>query len=233
MFSRRTAIIVVTLWAAVLPAVGAVDPTPASAATSVTHTVRAGDSLSGIAERYGVTLAALLGANKLRQDTVIHPGQKLIVPAAPVPAFPVPPKLPAEIRSVPARLALVPVFVAEAKRYKLPSDLLMSLAYTESAWRAGVVSSAGAIGIGQLLPSTATWVAKDLIGLPRLDPRNAGDNIRMSARYLRWLLDRWPTEKLALAAYFEGGARVGEAGPSRGAQRYARLVQERRTLFRF
>ena len=45
---------------------------------------------------------------------------------------------------------------------------------------------------GQLLPSTAAWVAGFLIGAP-LDPYVADDNIRMSARFLAHLLvaHRW------------------------------------------
>jgi N-acetylmuramoyl-L-alanine amidase len=233
-FLRRTATLVTIVVAALLPLVVVAGPTVPAAAATVTHTVRSGDNLSAIAARYGVTLGALLTANKLTKDAVIHPGQKLTVPGGvDVATLKLPRKLPGDVRSVPGRVRLVPVFVAEAARYKVPSDLLMALAYTESAWRAGIVSRAGAIGIGQLLPDVAAWVAKDLIGLPRLDPYRAEDNIRMSARYLRWLLDRWPTEKLALAAYFEGGTNVGKAGPSRGAQRYARIVQERRNLFQF
>jgi N-acetylmuramoyl-L-alanine amidase len=231
---RRTATLMTIALAVLLPLVVVAAPVAPASAATVTHTVKRGESLTAIAERYGVTLSALLTANKLKRDAVIHPGQKLSVPGGvAVDTIRTPPKLPSDVRSVPARVRLVPTFVAEAARYKVPSDLLMALAYTESAWRSGVVSSAGAIGIGQLLPSTAKWVARDLIGLPRLDPYDPEDNIRMSARYLRWLLDRWPTEKLALAAYFEGGANVSEKGPSRGAQRYARIVQERRGLFRF
>ena len=212
-----------------------VAPSPASAAGSVatvTYTVRSGDSLTGIARTYDVSVVSLLSANSLRGDAVIHPGQRIAVPGVTMPTK-LPARLPGDIRSVPARLRLLPVFQAEAARYSLSADLLMALAYTESAWRSGIVSSAGAIGIGQLLPATAAWVASDLLGLPRLDPRRPEDNIRMSARFLRWLLDRWPSEKLALAAYFEGGRTVSKAGPSRGAQRYARIIEQRRVLFRF
>jgi len=203
-----------------------------AAGSSVTYTVRRGDNPQAIADLYGVALAELLAANRLRLSSVIHPGQQLVVPGVVLPTK-LPPRLPSDIAGVPARLRLLPVFQAEAARYRLPADLLMAVAYTESAWRATIVSSAGAVGIGQLLPATARWVAADLIGLPNLDPRRPADNIRMSARYLRWLLDRWPTEKLALAAYFEGGTTVSRAGPSRGAQRYARIVESRRVLFRW
>jgi peptidoglycan endopeptidase LytE len=43
--------------------------------------VRAGDYLSGIAARHDISLAALLRANGISADTVIHPGQQLTLPA--------------------------------------------------------------------------------------------------------------------------------------------------------
>ena len=43
------------------------------------YRVREGDSLSGIAEKFDVPLAALLIWNRIRIDTVIHPGQQLVI----------------------------------------------------------------------------------------------------------------------------------------------------------
>jgi len=48
----------------------------------VYHRVRSGDTLGGIANRYGVSVSALRQANRIR-GTVIHPGQDLLVTAAP------------------------------------------------------------------------------------------------------------------------------------------------------
>ncbi len=48
----------------------------------VYHRVRPGDTLGGIADKYGVSVAALQSSNKLR-GTIIHPGQDLLVTAAP------------------------------------------------------------------------------------------------------------------------------------------------------
>jgi LysM repeat protein len=54
---------------------------PASAAPRPeTHTVKRGDTLSEIAARYGVSVAELKRRNGLRAD-VIHPGQRLALPA--------------------------------------------------------------------------------------------------------------------------------------------------------
>ena len=46
-----------------------------------TYTVRSGDSLFGIARRLGVSSRSLLAANRLTVNSVIHPGQRLEVPA--------------------------------------------------------------------------------------------------------------------------------------------------------
>ena len=43
------------------------------------YRVREGDSLSGIAEKFNVPLAAVLIWNRIRIDTVIHPGQQLVI----------------------------------------------------------------------------------------------------------------------------------------------------------
>lgn len=141
-------------------------------------------------------------------------------------------RLPADVRSSAAKLALIATFKAEADRYGVPADLLMSVAYTESSWRSSVVSADGAIGICQLLPATARWLARDLIGLPGLSARDPEDNIRMGARFLRQLLRSFRTERLALAAYFDGHGTVTRTGVSTVAARYVRLVQKRRTMFK-
>ncbi len=51
-----------------------------AAAAPREHVVRSGDTLSRIADRYGVSLSALLAENGLTASTVIHPGQRLSIP---------------------------------------------------------------------------------------------------------------------------------------------------------
>ena len=46
------------------------------------HVVRSGETLSGIAARFSVTLPALLKANHLSSRSLIHPGQRIVVRAA-------------------------------------------------------------------------------------------------------------------------------------------------------
>ena len=66
----------------------------------------------------------------------------------------------------------------------------------ESAYRQNAVSSAGAIGLGQLMPATA----RDL----GVDPRDPIQNLDGSARYLAMMLELFGNPRLALAAYNAG-----------------------------
>ena len=56
-------------------------PTPAP--TPVSYVVRKGDNLTAIAKKYGVTITAILKANKLKNANLIKVGQTLIIPAKP------------------------------------------------------------------------------------------------------------------------------------------------------
>jgi LysM repeat protein len=85
-----------------VPATAAATPAPAAhapAAEATGYAVRAGDTISGIAARFGVSTDALLGANGLGRGSVIFPGQKIAIPgvmtAAVVTARPVPVAAPA------------------------------------------------------------------------------------------------------------------------------------------
>jgi soluble lytic murein transglycosylase-like protein len=176
------------------------------ATTSVSHVVRRGDNLSDIAVRYGVTTGALATANGISNPNRIREGVTLRIPAATAPA--VAPGttagLPSRLQSSPERLALIPTFDRWAAHYGVPADLLKAMTWLESGWQNGVVSVDGAIGIGQLLPSTVDWMEDVLIG-GDLDPYQPDDNIRMSARYLRWLLHQTGGDvATSLAGYYQG-----------------------------
>ncbi len=64
------------------PTAASTPSTPAATNPGASHTVRWGDTLSGIAGRYGVSLTALLRANQLSVSSLITPGMKLVVPGA-------------------------------------------------------------------------------------------------------------------------------------------------------
>lgn len=74
----------------------------------------------------------------------------------------------------------------------------------ESGYDPGAVSPVGAVGLGQLMPSTAAVL--------RVDPRDWRQNLDGSARYLLAQLARFGTPELALAAYNAGPEAVLEHG---------------------
>jgi peptidoglycan endopeptidase LytE len=73
-----------TLAALALQPAVALAHNPAPVAPSA-YTVRAGDSISGIARKFGVRLSDLLTANDIRITSTIHPGDVLVVPVSSMP----------------------------------------------------------------------------------------------------------------------------------------------------
>jgi soluble lytic murein transglycosylase-like protein len=211
----------------------------AGSAAATRVTVRRGDTLSAVAHRNRTTVAALAAANRLVDPNHIEVGQVLVIPGpaglparrgspvgaagfgpGPVSAHRGPPAL---LLAHPQRLKLRPAFRQWAAAYGVPADLLEALGWMESGWQEKVVSSTGAVGIGQLEPTTASFISGQLLHV-RLDPRIAAQNIRMTARYLRWLLDHSHSVAEALAAYYQGLASVQSRAPFVETVAYAKAV---------
>ena len=197
------------------------------AAGNRAHVVAPGETLSRIAGRYGTTVQALVKANAIRDPNHVRIGTTLVVPNVAPPST----GLPARLQSSPARLALIPHFQRWAAANELPTDLVMAVTWLESGWQNNVVSHADAIGIGQLLPSTAEFVSTYLIGVP-LDPAVPEHNIRMTARYLRWLLDRAGGDvDRAVAGYYQGPASVASHGMFQVTVDYLAIMKALRPRF--
>jgi len=206
----------------------------ATPASSSMYVVRSGDTLGQIAQRLGVPTAGLISANDLSNPNRIREGQELTVPggsSATSPTTASYSELPERLSAMPQRLALIPMFERWSEANGLPVDLVMSVAWQESGWNNDAVSFKGAVGVGQIMPATSAWVASDLIGRPNLDPTIAEDNIRMSARYLRWLIDYLGDEDLALAGYYQGPGAVRAGIMYEDTVQYVANVQIHRQFF--
>ena len=89
-----------------------------------------------------------------------------------------------------------------AQQHHLSPALLWAVIKAESNFDPAAISRRGALGLMQLMPSTAAFVKVN-------DPFNPADNIRGGAQYLRYLLNRFNDNlPLALAAYNAGEGHV-------------------------
>jgi hypothetical protein len=98
----------------------------------------------------------------------------------------------------------------------LDPRLLAAVAWAESTFVPDAVSSAGAIGLTQLMPGTAAALG--------VDPWDPQENLRGGATYLVEQIERFGTVELGLAAYNAGPGRVVEHG---GAPSYTHKYIER------
>ncbi|GBQ80104.1 murein transglycosylase [Gluconacetobacter johannae DSM 13595] len=94
-----------------------------------------------------------------------------------------------------------------ATRAQIPASWIAAVLHAESRGDAHAVSSAGAMGLMQVMPGT--WASlRTSLGLGN-DPFDPHDNILAGATYLRWMRDRYG-ETGFLAAYNVGPARYDE-----------------------
>jgi LysM repeat protein len=190
------------------------------------HTVQSGETLSAIAARYGTTVSALARANHLKDPNLIVAGARLKVPGSSL-ASAAPQASPA-----PASVPVANVEQAlehEARFLGVSTSLVKALAFEESGWQQDVVSSAGAVGVMQVMPATARFVNR-VLGGASLRVRNMADNVHLGVMYLAHLLSTQPTEKKALAAYNSGAANVG-ARLKKYQRHYVRMVEALKSRF--
>jgi N-acetylmuramoyl-L-alanine amidase len=218
------------------PAPRASDPVSAPAKTR-THKVGSGEHLTGIARRYGTTIAEIAAANRLADPSRIFVGQRLKIPGAPT--APASSAGPAGAAAMPAAMAakvkdrdrVRSLIVAEAERFGVPTAFALAVAWQESGWQQGVVSWAGAVGIMQLLPATGEWVGEAMLGRA-VDLRDARQNVRAGVRLLAHYLDRYDGDRdLVLAAYYQGQTAADRHGVFAVSRPYIASIKALEALF--
>ena len=153
---------------------------PKPAAASKTYTVRAGDTLSGIAAKHGLSLSAIFKANNFNGSTIIYPGQKIKLNGTATAAKSAP-KAAAQdnslvsnkflhytydaqthtnanvskrtllSRQVPSPAQMRQIVADTAARHGVDPSLALAHAQVESGFDARAVSPANAIGTMQVL----------------------------------------------------------------------------------
>jgi len=98
-----------------------------------------------------------------------------------------------------------------ARVHGLDPALLGAVVWVESRYCPRAVGRAGELGLGQVRPKTAEW-----LGIPSDYLWHPEWNLLATARYLRYLYDRYGDWRKAIAAYNAGPAKVdsGRIPPS-------------------
>lgn len=225
--------------------------------SSAAYVVQPGDSLWSIATSHGTSVAALASANRLDPSAILPIGRHLALPGqayrsaggavGEASAHSVPADsfcgsssggggpegvLPARLEASSDRLALRPLFARWASYYGVSAPLLEALTWQESGWQQSVVSATGAVGVGQIMPGTAVFIQRVLIGT-NLDVDSVSDNIRMAAAFLAYLSRVEGGNRCAtVAAYYEGPLQLQEYGLYHSTQQYVADVEALEPRFR-
>jgi LysM repeat protein len=222
------------------------DPTSGSApvvSTAGSYVVQLGDTLTAIAARGGTTVAALAGLNGLNPNGVLLAGSALRLPApgttasvettattastatatasdAPGPTVPgtAGPPYPTHEYVTGSEIAQI------AAAHAVPSGLAQAIGWQESGFNNDEVSSAGAVGVMQITPSTWSWINDHLAGATQLAPASAASNVTGGVLLLHDLMSLTGSESEAAAGYYQGLASVQRQGMYPSTQQYVNNV---------
>jgi N-acetylmuramoyl-L-alanine amidase len=225
-----------------LPARGGAGASAAPAATTSAaptpigaYKVRPGDTLSALALRSRVPVAQMAFMNGLDPRKPLLTGTVIKLPTgAPVVASPPAPRrtvVPAAPpAATPGRLSAGEIS-SIAAQHGAPGSLATAIAWQESGFNNGALSSANARGIMQVMPGTWQWVQQNL-SRSRLDPRSPADNVRAGSLYLAQLLRETNGDPaMAAAAYYQGLSSVRRIGMLPETRRYVANVMALRGRF--
>ncbi|HEY6525874.1 MAG TPA: LysM peptidoglycan-binding domain-containing protein [Solirubrobacteraceae bacterium] len=203
--------------------------------------VQRGDTLSAIAARLGVSVNALAAANGLNPSGLLIAGTTLHGAGASGPATAGSTETPEMVSTTPSSdsgaqptgQVVSPTEVGSiASSEGVSPSLAEAIGYQESGFNNGEVSSTGAVGVMQIMPSTWSWIGQNLAGPPPLSPTSAADNIRAGSLLLHSLLsDTGGDAAQAVAGYYQGLQSVRAHGLYSDTQAYVNNVLALRQRF--
>jgi LysM repeat protein len=214
------------------------------------YTVKAGDTLYGIAIKHNITLSKLLQSSGLKSTSVIYPGQKIKVSGAgssgtDVNAASAEPLVPSTFLHYsypeavvakanenkrlllstpqPSQSQMKAIIADTARSMGVDPALALAHAYQESGFQQTAVSPANAIGAMQVIPSSGDW-ASDLVGrkLNLLDPY---DNATAGVAIIRSLVRTSDNLNDAIASYYQGQHSVKTHGMFDDTKTYVKAIK--------
>ncbi|HIZ99646.1 MAG TPA: LysM peptidoglycan-binding domain-containing protein [Candidatus Janibacter merdipullorum] len=211
-------------------------------ASTSQHTVRSGETLSGIAARHDMSVTRLAKLNHLSTSEHIHAGTKLKVTGqsgAPkktskntfagrtydddIVAAADRNRATLAERSVPSRTETKAMITRIARQHGVDPSLALAISYQESGWDQRQVSVANAVGTMQVIPSSGEW-ASQMAGRD-LDLLAPEDNITSGVLLLKTLTQQASTTSDAIAGYYQGLASVESNGMYADTKQYVANVK--------
>ena len=224
---------------------------PVAASANYAHVVKRGETLTSVAAVDGLSIDALARANGISPTAELIAGQTLWIPpqraAVPTTAgesSTSTAQTPTTTTQTTARSSATTVQTADtsvaagapvptpervssseiaavADANGVPTALAEGIAWQESGWNNDEVSSVGAVGVMQVVPTTWAWIDRYLTPADPLGTVSATENVRAGVLLLHQLLQvTGGNETLAVAGYFQGLSSVKRFGMFRSTRRY-------------
>ena len=180
--------------------------------TLVPYVVERGDTASGLAVRFGAWTAEIVSHNHLDRSGGLRVGQRIEVPVVGREGGRQDGTTRTRMWQHPDRdrEKVRRVIAGAARSHGVDPQLALAVAWQESGWQMGVVSSADAIGAMQVLPSTGRWM-EHYAGRD-LDLRRTGDNAKAGVLLLRVLSRHTDRRAHKIGAYYQGLGAVRRHG---------------------
>ena len=208
-----------------------------------THRVVAGETVSHLAARYGVSSRSIVEANGLASSGLIRIGQSLVIPgrsggAATAAAVSVPSGVQTSVaenrrvlaaRPQPSKAEVRALVADTARRHGVDVSLALAVAYHESGFQQRVVSPVNAIGVMQVLPRTGRNL--EAVAGQRLDLLDVRDNVLAGVLLLKQLLRQTGSIDGTLAGYYQGLGSIARKGILPQTHAYIRNVNALRARF--
>jgi len=211
----------------------------------VVHLVQPGDTATGLAVAYHAWTRELIALNRLGPDALLRAGERVRIPVVTSRARRHHPRQHHPRQHHPrqhhprqhhplaghasrmrdagwhhwrmSRDEVRRAIAREARRLGVPVTLAQAVGGQESGWHQPLRSSAGAIGVMQVLPTTGLWMS--LYAGP-LNLRDTHDNITAGVTLLRVLLEETRSTRRAVGAYYQGLGAVRRHGLYQETRRY-------------
>ncbi len=207
-------------------------PTGASASSSragggTVHTVARGETLGGIAIRYGVRSADIAAANGISNRNLIRIGQRLQIPGD---GRTVSTSSSAPSASL-SRAEVGRLIERTSRQHGWNPAFVKAVAWQESGWNNRVISSAGAVGIMQVMPDTGRFISERLAGRT-LNLHDPSDNVLAGVLFLQYLHGLTGGDReMILAGYYQGLGSVRRNGVYPSTRQYITNVLALRERF--